>query len=221
MSQDNRYVEGEPVVAQRVVTETTYAPTTVAPVYEAVEPVHRRHPGLIPLALSSLLGLLSLFLPFWTRTGTFVREWLAPNYAGAGNTTGDLLYQRFTTHSSGNFWNLSQGIGSHHTFLLILLALALLLALVAAFSSGALGWARSAAGIFGLLSGLYLLWKGFTHGGLGGWLGEAGRAAFGSGIGRWLMILAGLALLATALWSLLGKVGDAAADAVGTTTYNN
>jgi hypothetical protein len=208
-------------VAQRVVTETTYAPTTVAPVAEYVEPVPTRHPGLIPLALSSLLGLLSLFLPFWTHTGSFVREWLAPNYAGTGNATGDLLYQRFTTHSSGSFWNLSQGIGSHHTFLLILLALALLLALVAAFAGGAAGWARSLAGVLGILSGLYLLWKGFTHGGLGGWLAEAGRAAFGSGIGRWLMVLAGLGLLATGLWSLLGKVRDAASDVVGTTTYNN
>jgi hypothetical protein len=206
MTQDNRYVEGEPVVAQRVV-ETTYTPTTVAPVYEAVEPV--RHPGLIPLALSSLLGLLSLFLPFLRFTEAYHGTW------GTGTAARAV---EFVQNHTLSFWNF--GVGNHHTFLLILLVLAALLALVAAFATGAASWARPLAGILGALSGLYLLWKGFTHGGLSGfnWLG--GFNHFGSGIGRWLMILAGLALLATALWSLLGKVRDAA-DTVATNTYNN
>jgi len=201
MTQDNRYVDGgEPVVAQRVVTETEYvtpAPVvqTYAPVAETV--VRKAHPGLIPLALSSLLGLLSLFLPFavlrqaWTHPGSNVA---------------------YTANHAFNFFGLGNG---HHIPTLLALLGAALLGLIG-YATRAV-WARYLAGILGLLSGLYLLWHAFRSFGaasFGHFFGSGFDFAQGltHGWGRWIMALAGLALLATALWSLLRGAGDDVAD---------
>jgi len=211
MTQDNRYVDGgEPVYTERVVETTYAAPTTVAPVYEAVEPVRRAHPGLIPLALSSLLGLLSLFLPFAGFHQAFTRHF-------ADGRVEEIVANRLLS-----FWNIANG---HHHFLLILLLASLVLGLIAYALKA--DWARYVAGLLGLLTGLWLLVQSlfrFSHAGLGNLFGTGltGAAGLTSGFGRWLMALAGLALLATALWSLLRGAADRAADAtVGTTTYNN
>lgn len=194
MTQDNRYVDGEPVVAQRVVTETTYAP-----VVEAVEPIRRAHPGLIPLALASLLGLLSLFLPFariseaWTRTVGAVTE-------------------NVTANTTFNFWNIFSG---QRTWLLLLLLGALLLGLIGYFTRAV--WARYLAGLLGLIAGIWLLVRSlfaFNHSGLGNFFTGALNATLGSGIGRWLMALAGLGLLATAIWSFLRGGDDVDTDTV-------
>jgi len=202
MTQDNRYVENVEPVAQRVVTETTYTTQTAAPVYEAVEPVRRAHPGLIPLALSGLLGLLSLFLPFASIAEAFTRNGV--NYEAG---------RRFS------FWNIANG---HHGWLVALGLLTLLLALVAYFTRAV--WARYLAGILGLITGIWLLVNSlfrFSHLGLSNFFGEGVTTALGSGIGRWIMALAGLALLATAIWSFLRGAGDDVADAVADTTYNS
>jgi len=206
MSQDNRYINGgDPVVAESVVRTETYT-TTAAPVYETVEPV--RHPSLLPLLLAPLLGLLSLFLPFahigtaWTRTL-------------ANGATEEIAANR-----AFSFWNIANG---HHGILLALLLATAVLALIAWVARA--DWARYVAGILGLISGIWLLVNSlfrFSHIGLGNFFGVNQTAALGSGIGRWIMALAGLALLATALWALLRKAGgsdDTAA--VGRAAYNN
>jgi hypothetical protein len=191
MSQDNRYVEGEPVYTDRVVTTQT-----VAPIAEAVEPIRRAHPGLIALALSSLLGLLSLFLPFagvnaaWTNPVTNVA---------------------YAARHFFSFWNL--GTGTHH-FLLILLILIAILAIVAYVTRAA--WARYAAAIVGAIAGIWLLVQSlarFSFAGLGHFWGSGVTTGLVGGAGRWIMALAGLALLATALWSLLRGRGDDVVDA--------
>jgi len=207
MSQDNRYVDGgDPVIAERVVTETTYT-TTPGPVYETVEPV--RHPGLLPLLLSSLLGLLSLFLPFAHIATGFTRQLV-------GGGTEEVVAGR-----AFNFWNIANGTGSsHHWILLALLLLTAVLALIAWATRA--DWARYIAGILGAISGIWLLVNSlfrFSHIGLNNFFGVGQTAALGSGIGRWIMALAGLALLATALWALLRAAGRAA-DNAGT-AYNN
>jgi hypothetical protein len=181
MTQDNRF-SNDGIIAERVVTE--------APV---LNPIRRAHPGLWPLALSSLLGLLSMFLPFASIASIFNRNGV--DYA-AGQTF--------------SFWRLGTG---GHGFLLFLLLLAAILAAVAYFTRAA--WARYLAGILGLISGLWLLVNSlfrFSHSGLGNFFGTGLTEALTSGIGRWLMALAGLALLATALWSLLRNVGDRLTD---------
>ena len=202
---DNRYVEGEPVYAERVVETTQYAPAPVA-----VEPVRRAHPGLIPLALSSLLGLLSLFLPFARIAQAFTR--ILPNG----------LEETLSANHTFSAWNLG---GAHGTVLWPLLLTALA-ALVGYFTRAS--WGRWIAGILGLISGIWLLAHSlfrFSHAGLGNFFGAnltgTNFAQYvHSGIGRWLMALAGLALLLTALWSLLRGAGDDVADAaVG--AYNN
>ena len=204
MSQDNRYVNGgDPVIAERVVTETTYT-TTPGPIVEAVEP--ERHPSLLPLLLAPLLGLLSLFLPF-AHIGTAWTRHLA------NGATEEIAANR-----AFSFWNIANG---HHGILLALLLLTAVLALVAWAMRA--DWARYVAGILGLISGIWLLVNSlfrFSHIGLGNFFGVGQTAALGSGIGRWIMALAGLALLATALWALLRRAGGDAANAAST-AYNN
>jgi len=215
MTQDNRYTDGVvPPVQEAVVTETTYAtvPTTTPPVYEAVEPIRRPHPGLIPLAISSLLGLLSLFLPFAGLTQAFnlVRQ--------VGNRA---VGTQITEHTLFHFWNIGNG---HHWWLLLFALATAVLALIAYATRAA--WARTLAGVLGLITGLWLLVSAFrfSHAAFGHFFGNelTGNAGLTSGWGRWIMVLAGLALLATAIWSLLRGAGDAAEDAVATATntYN-
>ncbi|MDR2703050.1 MAG: hypothetical protein LBB58_01740 [Cellulomonadaceae bacterium] len=186
MTQDNRYGE------ERVVTTTTYS---TPPVAEAVVPARRTHPGLLGLALAPLLGLLSMFLPFAGFHEAFSR-------VIGGETRNYVANQLF------NFWNIATG---QRTLLLLLLLATLLLALVAYFTRAS--WARYLAGLLGLGAGLWLLVNAlfrFSHSGLGSFFGNGLSAAVGltSGIGRWIMALAGLALLLTALWSLLRGWGD-------------